>query len=179
MELGMSLCPSEDEDDTVPTEYLQALNDTTNWKNIEHTASIPPLSLKNIHHYFIGKRITKDQVTATKPFEKGYRIYDAKRVKAVSIHNLSPDSLFCVIRATVVPSQRTDRLYTTHIVVHKSTADITYATCTCTAGKGQSCNHIAALTFFVEAHFRIFSTQCTSTSPSCTSLPAKWNVPSK
>ncbi len=39
MELGMSPYPSEDEDDTVPTEYLQALNDTTNWQNIEHTAS--------------------------------------------------------------------------------------------------------------------------------------------
>ena len=78
-----------------------------------------------------------------------------------------------------LPSQRTDRHYQAAIVVHKSTGNITYATCTCKAGKGQSCNHIAALTFCIEAHYKTIITQGQSTAPTCTSLPSTWNVPSK
>ena len=29
---------------------------------------------------------SKDQVTASKPFELGYRIYDAKKVQSIAIH---------------------------------------------------------------------------------------------
>ena len=88
-------------------------------------------------------------------------------------------SLFCVIKANVLPSQRTDRTYQTAIVVHKSTANISYASCTCKAGKGQSCNHVAALMFYIDAHNRTITTQGQSTTPTCTSLPSTWNVPSK
>ncbi len=42
------------------------LNNTTNWQNIEHTASIPPLCLKNILHYYASRRSrTRDTVKLT------------------------------------------------------------------------------------------------------------------
>ena len=63
-----------------------------------------------------------------------------------------------------------DKVYETIIVVYKTTGDIYYARCTCTVGGG-SCNHVAALLFAVDAH------NCTKPTPSCTSLPSKWNVP--
>ena len=46
-----------------------------------------------------------------------YHIYDTKRViyNTVSLH-----SLVCVIRAVLVPSQCTDRIYSIHIVVLKT-----------------------------------------------------------
>ena len=55
--------------------------------------------------------------------------------------------------------------------MYKTTGDIYYATCTCTAGESGSCNHVAALSFAVDAHNRKKPT------PSCTSLPSTWNVP--
>ena len=43
---------------------------------------------------------------------------------------------------------------------------------TCTA-EGGSCNHVAALTFAIDAHNHTKLTP----APSCTSVPSKWNVP--
>ena len=60
-------------------------------------------------------------------------------------------------------------MYETIIVVYNTTGNIYYATCTRTAGGG-SCNHVAALSFAIDAHNR------TNPTPSCTSLPSKWNV---
>ena len=79
MEFGLSPCPSEDEEEEEPEEYTRAMEDKIGWHDIHSCASfIRPLTLKNIHYYFISKRVSRDNVTATKPFEKGFRIYDAK-----------------------------------------------------------------------------------------------------
>ena len=68
---------------------------------------IPPLTIKHIDEHFIQHRML---VTATKPFEKGYRTYDANKVKSLSIHPVKHDSLYCTNRAAVLPSQRKDCL---------------------------------------------------------------------
>ena len=90
MELGLSPCPSEDEEEEEPEEYKTAVSDRAGWHDINSSTSfIPPISIKNIHHYFIGKRVSNENVIATKPFEKGYRIYDANKVRDVCIHIVS------------------------------------------------------------------------------------------
>ena len=164
MELGLSSCESSDNEER-PDVLDTAIRDTTGWVNLERAKDVPKLSINNIHHYFITRKIRKDQVTASKPFERGYRIYDAKKVRAISIHSTTDDSLFSVVRASVIPSQRTDRIYETFIVVYKTTGNIYYATCSCTAGEGGSCNHVAALCFAIDDYNRSLP------SPSCTSLP--------
>ena len=122
--------------------------------------TIYQLSIKNIHKYFIKRNVCKDQVSASKPFEQGYRIYDTKKVQSTSIYQTSSDNQFRVIKAAVLPSQRTDKVYETIIVPYNTTGNIT---CTCTGG---SCNHVAALPFTIDAH------NCTNPTPSCTSLPS-------
>ena len=51
----------------------EALKAATGWVDLENT--------NNIHQYFVKRKVRKDQVTASKPFERGYRtcIYDAKK----------------------------------------------------------------------------------------------------
>lgn len=61
-----------------------ALKDATGWIDLESANNMPQLSIKNIHQYFIKRKVRKDQVTASKPFEQGYRIYDAKKVRSIS-----------------------------------------------------------------------------------------------
>ena len=173
MELGLSSCESSDVEDERPDTLDKAIKDTTGWMDLERANDVPKLFINNIHRYFIKRKVRKDQVTASKPFERGYRIYDAKKVRCISINSMADDSLLSVIKASVLPSQKTDRIYETFIVVYKRTGDIYYATCSCTAGEGGSCNHVAALCFAIDDYNRTLPTP----PPSCTSLPSKWNVP--
>ena len=92
----------------------------TGWVDLESTSNsniIPKLSIKNIHQYFISKKVHKGQVTASKPFERGYHIMTPKKVVYIYIpRNL----LFSVTKAAVLPSQKTDKVYETIIVVYRT-----------------------------------------------------------
>ena len=173
MDLGVSSCESSDTEEERPDILEKAMRDDEHWVDLDdiNKTHVPPLSLHNIHRYFIKRRVRKDQVTASKPFERGYRIYDAKKVQSISIYSPTDDSLFRVISAHVHPSQKTDRIYRTFIVAYKTSGEIYHAICSCTAGEGGSCNHIAALSFAIDDYNRKLPT------PSCTSVPSKWNVP--
>ena len=52
--------------------------------------------------------------------------------------------------------------------------EIISAYCTCTAGPLRCCNHVAGLLFRIEAAVLIGVTH-----PTCTSILASWNIPSK
>ena len=173
MELGVSSCDSSDAEEETPNILEKAMRDDAHWMDLNDVDKtyVPALSISNIHHYFIKRKVRKDQVTATKPFERGYRIYDAKKVQSIAIYSPTDDNLFRVIRADVHPSQKTDRVYRTFIVAYKTSGEIYHAICSCTAGEGGSCNHVAALSFAIDDYNRKLPT------PSCTSLPSKWNVP--
>ena len=79
IELGLADDPPEDcstEDAfEVPEHFMETLESVTGWIDLGHTSPPPPLSLENIHQYFVSKHLRSDDVTATKPFEKGFRIY--------------------------------------------------------------------------------------------------------
>lgn len=40
------------------------------WMKYIYKTPVPALSINNIHRYFIKRRVRKDQVTASKPFER-------------------------------------------------------------------------------------------------------------
>ena len=143
----MSSCEDSDVEEERPDVLDDALKDATGWVELENASNniIPKLSIRKIHQYFIKRKVRKDQVTASKPFERGYCIYDAKKVQSISIYQNGNDDLLSIIKARVLPSQKTDRVYQTFIVVYKTSGDIYYATCTCTAGEGGSCNHVLPL----------------------------------
>ena len=87
MEVDMSSCEDSVTEEERPSILDDALKDVTGWIDLESTNNIiPQLSIKNIHQYFIKRKVRKDQVTANKPFEQGYRIYDAKKVRSISIY---------------------------------------------------------------------------------------------
>ena len=73
-----------------------------------NVAELPPLTLKHIHQYFITGRLRKERVTATKPFERGYRLFDSKKAQCLSVHDVTSTSVYCIIRVTVLPSQKVE-----------------------------------------------------------------------
>ena len=58
---------------------------------------VPPLSIESTHQYFIKRRVHKDQITASKPFECGYCIYVTKKVQLIAIYSPIDDILLQVI----------------------------------------------------------------------------------
>ena len=101
--------------------------------------------------------------------QRKYRLY-------IAINHLDSSSPYSIIRAAVLPSQRHDRVYQTAVAVQKMTGSILYGKCSCIAGRCSSCNHVAALLFKVDDINRDLSSKG-NRGPSCTSLPATWNVP--
>ncbi|XP_035665191.1 uncharacterized protein LOC118408483 [Branchiostoma floridae] len=71
------------------------------------------------------------------------------------------------------PSQRINDIHHKTWVCCHPTGTVRTAYCSCTAGLGQSCNHVAALLFKVEAAVRT-----NLVNPACTSIASVWNTAS-
>ena len=93
-----------------------------------NVAELPPLTLKHIHQYFITGRLRKERVTATKAFKRGYRLFDSKKVQCLSVHDVTSTSVYCIIRATVLPSQKAGA-YKTAFAVNKTNGQIIHGSC--------------------------------------------------
>ena len=113
MESGLSSGEDSDEEESPPAGFGESIADSSGWEDIEN-AQVPPVALKDIHSYFVQRRIKKEQVTATKPFEKGFRIDAAHKVRSVSVKAVQ-SSNYTIVCAVVLPSQRNDRTYTVYI----------------------------------------------------------------
>ena len=90
---------------------------------------------------------------------------------------MTSTSVYCIIRATVLPSQKPGA-YKTAIALNKTNGQVLYGSCTCVAGNS-ACNHTAALMFAIDDVNRERVSHGSSGRPSSTSLPRKWGVPSK
>ena len=166
-----------DDDETAPDGFEATMTSISGWQDVD-VADIPPLTLKHIHQFFISGRIKKERVTATKPFERGYRFFDSNKVQRLSIHHVSSTSSECIVRAAVLPSQKCGEAYTTAIAVNKTNGHVLYGRCTCIAGMS-ACNHTAARMFALDDARRQRDSHGSGGPPSCTSQPKKWGVPSK
>ena len=58
-------------------------------------------------------------------------------------------------------------------IILELTGEVCYAHCTCKAGQGETCTHVASLLFYLEAFARIQGTSTTCTQESC-----HWIIPS-
>ena len=111
---------------------------------------------------------------------KGYRYFTDNFICEVFYNNISDESKYCYLKTKCLPSQRvSSKPYDVWALVKKDFkyevgGAILSAYCTCKAGLLGSCNHVAGFLFRVEAVALIGVTH-----PTCTSMLASWNVPSK
>ena len=93
----------------------------------------------------------------------------------VYFHEINKRSLYCYLRCSVRPSQKvSEKPHLPIVVVEKTSGKVKHGICTCMAGLGNTCSHVAALLFKVELAVRLGKT-----NPSCTSLACEWNVGTK
>uniref|UniRef100_A0AAV2JQV3 SWIM-type domain-containing protein n=1 Tax=Knipowitschia caucasica TaxID=637954 RepID=A0AAV2JQV3_KNICA len=73
--------------------------------------------------------------------------------------------------AECVPSEKIRQIpHQVYVIIEQDTGRIEGAYCTCFAGLGQTCNHVAALLFKVDDAWKRGIT-----NQACTSLPCIWN----
>ncbi|KAL5021513.1 hypothetical protein ScPMuIL_000668 [Solemya velum] len=101
---------------------------------------------------------------------KAYRYFSCEWVKEVKYNSIRHGSPFCILKASVCPSQSVNaRPYQVWVVMVKDQAsvpggEIKTAYCSCTAGMLGCCNHIAGVLFRMEA-----AVMAGITDPACTS----------
>lgn len=104
---------------------------------------------------------------------KAFEYCSANFIKEIFFHSVSSTSPICFVIAKCTPSQRvTDENHTMWVAISKESGCVKSAFCSCTAGMGQTCNHVAALLFRVESANKLGLT-------SCTSLPCQWKAATK
>ena len=150
----------------------------TDWKTeTESMSSWPPTLIQDISVYLSKHDTVTDKVSLSKRLlcdykeQKAYSYFTSKFIFEVMYHNIKLESAYCFMKCKCQPSQRvTDVAHDVWVLLRKHTGDIVCAYCTCFAGLGQTCNHVAALLFRVDYAWKTGECQL-----ACTSQPCAWN----
>ena len=103
---------------------------------------------------------------------KAYSYYATGWLLPLFFHNINGDSKYCFIKGACKPSQRlNDTPHKLWLCLSKDNGKIMRAHCTCMAGLSQTCNHVAAALFRIEAASRLGLNNQSCTSKACEWLP--------
>ena len=80
MEAGLSSGKDSEDDETTHEGFREEMDSSIGWTDAENANTITPI--RDIHSYFVQRSIKKQQVTASKLFEKGYA---ANKVTSISL----------------------------------------------------------------------------------------------
>ncbi|KAL5010529.1 hypothetical protein ScPMuIL_012834 [Solemya velum] len=123
---------------------------------------------------------TKRMLRSKVYYEDGH-VFGVQSYCDITLDNeVTADCSHCVIRAKVMPSfpkanEKQNPNHDTWLIMSKETGNVHSANCDCTAGKGESCNHIAAVMYALVD----ISDKKSEGKLASTSQKQKWNVPRK
>ena len=101
---------------------------------------------------------------------KAYSYYRSGWLQELLYHSIDNQNPYCIIKSSCRKSEKiNDAFHQLWVIIEKRTAKILRGHCSCMAGMGQMCNHVAAALFRMEATVRLGLT-----NPSCTSKPNEW-----
>lgn len=99
------------------------------------------------------------------------RFVTSGHVQTVLYNDISTQSPFCALKCRVTPSQRLNSApHEAWVYLAKDTASIYCAHCTCMAGLGEVCSHVAATLFKVEMAVKLGLNKAACTDEAC-----QWN----
>ena len=129
--------------------------------------NLPNTTYDNVNNYLVDN-------DAGKAFKGGKSLLESGHLDNVMTHAISPNLRYCFVRGLCLPEQKVSNdQYNVWVCIHKDTAEIICAECSCVAGVSGVCKHVGCLLWFVEKEVR------EGENLTCTSKPQKWHVPSK
>ncbi|XP_048748384.2 uncharacterized protein LOC125660689 [Ostrea edulis] len=150
---GITQCPYKEPAD-------RWCNDPKQW---------PPTTYKDVYHYLIkSPRIFSPEAMENYRSLEAHTFFVSGWVQTV--YHLKTDSGNFILKADVRPSWRvTEEPHHPWVAVRKD-GQVIAAHCDCMAGLGETCSHIGATSFKMEAAVRLGYTSAT-----CTDIPCEWN----
>ena len=117
----------------------------------------PPTMMKDIGTFLEKHDPSREENTFSKRLsseykdQKGFSYFSSQWLFEVKYHDISTISNYCFLKANCRPSMRLDNpSHEVWVLIEKKTGVIQSGICSCFAGHGQTCNHIAALLFKVD-----------------------------
>ena len=133
----------------------------------------PSIEYPDIYNYLIATSslFTNDKLKAYKSLE-AYKYFVSGWVSNVTVHHVPPGNRADhLVMARVKHSQKLSAPFLHQWIALEQSGVVICAHCTCMAGLGEACSHIAAVLFLMEANTKI------KANTSSTSLPCYWLPP--
>ena len=133
----------------------------------------PPTMYYDICEFILND--TKELDLARRVFrdykeKKGFSFVSSGFLFEIFYHEITKESKVCYLKACCRPSQNINHPpHTSWVMINKESGSINRAYCTCVAGRGQSCLHVAALLMKVDLAWKFGLT-----NPACTSRECSW-----
>ena len=133
----------------------------------------PPTTYPDICNYlqFFPAELASKDLNDYKT-SKAYSYFKDGWLETLEYNEVDQYSKYCLLKTRCRPSQRmNDAPHKLWICVNKKDGKILRSYCTCMAGMSETCNHVAATLFRLEAAVRLGLTRPSSTSTVCNWLP--------
>lgn len=145
-----------------------------NWQNEKFgMKNWPPLFITDLTTFLMRyetEEVAKNHLNQYK-IGKAYQYFQSEWLKEIFYHPVDRTTPYCFLRAECTPSQSLrSEPHKVWVCLAKDSGEVKSAFCTCTAGYGQTCNHVAGLLFRVEYANKMGYTSCTSNK-------CEWVVP--
>ena len=160
-------------------------NTTTGWtKDIRQS---PTFELIKISNYLLKAHetvshvpsndielFTKENLKRYKTL-RSYNLYKSNHVHSLSFLKLNTN--YCAIKGKCNPSWDTSgKMYDCIVLFSEALDDIVGSNCSCTAGQGEGCTHVAAMLFALE-DFTSQGLHCLPDDPASTEVLCEWVKP--
>ena len=140
-------------------------------------ASLADFTFMHLYHYLVNSKEKTFDEEGMKAYKslKAYKYFADGYIRNVWAGEPQEQDDAVVVRCHCFSSLKANKVYVVHLVVKKS-GDVLSAACTCVAGKGEACSHIAALMFYLEDFMRQGHSDL-PTDTAATDHLQQWHVP--
>ena len=140
----------------------------------------PPFTYEKLEHKLVKNSRTMPDNVAPKAYrnmKKGYGLWREGYVNRIFIKpNVQTTTTLCLAKARVSASMKSIQ-YNVYVHLCQQTGEVQYAKCSCVAGQGGCCKHVAALLYSL-MDFVNLGLQNVPEELTCTQVAQKWSVPS-
>ena len=140
----------------------------------------PPFTYEKLEHKLVKNSRTMPDNVAPKAYrnmKKGYGLWREGYVNRIFIKpNVYTTTTLCLAKARVSASMKSIQ-YNVYVHLCQQTGEVQYNKCSCVAGQGGCCKHVAALLYSL-MDFVNLGLQNVPEELTCTQVAQKWSVPS-